>query len=1091
METILGLDIGTASIGFALVRYDADKRDGEILTTGVRIFPEALEGKSEEAKVPKNALRRTKRLMRRQIRRRKLRRKFIRELLHNSGLLPTDKPCVLEGEKGVKQACPYELRKRALSEKLSADELGKIFMHLSQRRGFPGSPKLSFEEQKTKTTDQKKDEKKTKKAIKSLEQEMGDSTLGTFLSDQDKKRGRYIHKEMVVDEFNDIWEVQKKYYPHILTDDFKKKLSKEIFYRRPVFWRWKTIGKCDLEPDSPLLMKAHWKAQQFIMLQTLNNLRLASGKERGLSEEERKIVYDLMMSKVKVTFGAIRKALKNHWKEHNVSLDTEFNFESGDDKRKDIPGNATEALLRKVLGDDYFSNHPCAKSMREDIAQKLWKIQYEDREIKKTVKVKGEKKNYISKRIEIRDDQGIKQAKQKFVIDTVREWGITEEKAKQLAGASLPAGWINFSEKVVSKLLPQMEAGEEMTEVLKQFYPPNERMKGENLPKLPSHHGALPDAKNPVVIRCLNEVRKVVNNLISVYGKPDRVRIELARDVKLTGKKKAKAIKANRENRAAREKAKKWLVTNDIPINKWNILKHVLWEESKHQCLYSGKSISADNLFRYGRFEIEHILPKPRSRDDSQGNLLLCDRELNKEKGNRTPYEAFGQTDEWNDMLRRINDKKLELPDKKIKNFEKQNYRSLDQERANSQLNDTAYATTLVRDFIARLYPKGEAIDWTKGTPRVQVLNGRITNLVASSWNMYRDFNKYFLGKGANKKNRDDHRHHTLDAITIAFTTPRLVDSIANSYNKELRKGGKYEEIKLNVKRPWDNFHKDIHDSLEKIIVSYRTDGKVNGKLTEDTHLSNKRKKEENGETYFAKRIDVDSKITPDQIRNICDPTVKRVVWQHLRKFDENNPKIIPENPDEKSEKKGEVSTHIKGIIKKAFHKDAPPLNMTCKKINSDGTYKAGPPIMRVRIWVKQQEHLTVKVSANAVALKGDNHHIALYQGDNKILVQSVSKLDALQRVQKEQPIVLPENNGAPLIFSFVKRDIFEKKDPETGEISYWRVAILGEKQVTLFPHTYAGTGSSLQKRPYHHNLIKEGYRKVSVDPIGRVRSAK
>ena len=185
---------------------------------------------------------------------------------------------------------------------------------------------------------------------------------------------------------------------------------------------------------------------------------------------------------------------------------------------------------------------------------------------------------------------------------------------------------------VIDKMMPGLEGGRGMTEVLEELYPSREYLLGDNRDELPSHHRAMPDARNPVVIRCLNETRKVVNNLIREYGKPDYIRIEMARDIKLAGKKKATALKKNRERATARKKAKKCLQENGLPVNDWNVQKHMLWEESNHRCLYSGDQICSDDLFRHGKYQIEHIMPRARSRDDSFNNLLLCREDLNRRK---------------------------------------------------------------------------------------------------------------------------------------------------------------------------------------------------------------------------------------------------------------------------------------------------------------------------------------------------------------------------------------------------------------------------------------------------------------------------
>ena len=1095
-NTYLGLDIGTASIGYALI----DEINHSIIASGVRIFPEALEGRSEEKK-PRNVERRKKRLRRRQIRHKKLKQNRIRKILSDARLLPSAEKSVLEQTpKNTSPNEPYDLRKRALNEKLDPYELGRVFTHISRRIGFSGSVKRDDLAEDEKTDEQKKqekDENEIKEEIKNLKKEMKDKTLGAYLADlpsQERKRGRHIERSMIKNEFDAIWSKQKQYHPNLLTENLKQQLEEAIFLRRPIFWRLKSIGKCPHEPESPLLMKADWRAQQYIMLQNLNNLRIAS-TNRELNLEERKLVYDLMMSSAKVSFPKIREELKDYWKENNIPTTSKFNFEYKADEREYLPGNATEALLRKVLGDDY-AKHPCSEKIKLEIAKCKFKV-----ESRKTVK--GYRSQHKGRRVEIRNANEIKKQKQVFIQKAVEDWQITEKQAKQLVDAPLPKGWIRFSDNVVDQILPYLEEGKEFKTTLDKLYPPHESIIEENRDKLPSHHKVFSDIRNPVVVRCLNETRKVINNLIETYGKPDYIRIELARNIKLVGKDKKKAMEIHNKRRTGREKAKKFLAENNLNITGHNITKHVLWEESNHRCLYSGDCICADDLFKNGRYQIEHIMPYSRSYDNSLNNLLLCKTEMNDQKGNRTPYEAFGNTVQWKEMVKRVKDEKPKLPKPKQKRFIRESYpKELDEEQKNSRLTDTGYATRRVRDFIATLYSKEDAISWTKGQPpRVQVVNGQITSQIGRAWNVYYEFNKKFIKQSSTKKIRDDHRHHTLDAIIVALTSPERAQYIARRFREKREKEIAYEEIvgNLRLRLPWYGFHKDVHDALEKIIVSYRVDAKVSGSFTKDTHMRKQTTKD--NEARYVKRIPLyDPKnkeyATADDIRNICDEQVRKLVWNYVRKYDKTGK--MPENPEGKTVSKKTINASINDAIKKAF-KDINdnPLHMKCKKRNKNGERILGPVIKKVRIWAKQEENSTIPVHTykrnnkeiNIVAKKGDNHHVALYRKDNgEIEKRVISKLQAQQRIQSDKPLIEPKYNGLPLVFSYCKRDVFVKIDPETEKLSFYRVDSIGPVQVTLYLHTNDKLG---KYSPSHHTLLtlpKNGFWKITVDPIGRIR---
>ena len=243
----------------------------------------------------------------------------------------------------------------------------------------------------------------------------------------------------------------------------------------------------------------------------------------------------------------------------------------------------------------------------------------------------------------------------------------------------------------------------------------------------------------------------------------------------------------------------------------------------------------------------------------------------------------------------------------------------------------------------------------------------------------------------------------------------------------------------------------------------------------------------------LVKRVILSKNIKPEQIRSIIDKTVKEKVWQHLLKFDDEQkmPQTWCERPSGKDKKA--KNKYIEDVIKKAFADDAGFPEMPNRKGKPN-------PIKKVRIEVEQKEHLTVPVRTpvnekrgKAVALKGGNHHIALYEdgtdkdGDKIYFSVAVSLTDIRRRIAKGLPVVSPEHNGQSLVTHWCKRDMFEQTDPETGEITYWRVTVLGEKQTTLVPHNQVSGGKAFT----NHFLLRDGFKKISIDPIGRIRPAK
>jgi CRISPR-associated endonuclease Csn1 len=241
---ILGLDLGTNSIGWAVV----DKDNDNILDAGVRIFPEGIEpttiGQGDKEK-SKNATRRDNRQMRRQFYRKRLRKIKLLEVLIEQGMCPlTIKelrkwknwdnirkndgrkfPETKEFTEWLSQN-PYELRSKAISEKVSLHELGRIFYHMIQRRGFLSNRKSK--EESAIFTKGKPDENIL--PINLTREKIGNSTLGTYLhsisytkghpyytiKDDDgvetRVRGRYTIRDMYVNEFERIWAKQERFH---------------------------------------------------------------------------------------------------------------------------------------------------------------------------------------------------------------------------------------------------------------------------------------------------------------------------------------------------------------------------------------------------------------------------------------------------------------------------------------------------------------------------------------------------------------------------------------------------------------------------------------------------------------------------------------------------------------------------------------------------------------------------------------------------------------------------------------------------------------------------------------------------------------
>ena len=191
-RTILGLDLGTNSIGWDFINLDDQnqKAEGGITAAGVRIFQETTDSKSKE---PKNQSRREKRGMRRTIARRTRRHRHLQNILRQAGILPDDDRKVEEIMTIGELACnPYLFRKKGLDERLELREFGRVLCHLNQRRGFQSNRKAGSKSS---------EDSEYKKMMAELEQAIKSKGYRTIGEHTDEPAVRFTRIDRNVEDF--------------------------------------------------------------------------------------------------------------------------------------------------------------------------------------------------------------------------------------------------------------------------------------------------------------------------------------------------------------------------------------------------------------------------------------------------------------------------------------------------------------------------------------------------------------------------------------------------------------------------------------------------------------------------------------------------------------------------------------------------------------------------------------------------------------------------------------------------------------------------------------------------------------------------
>ncbi|MGI8526561.1 MAG: type II CRISPR RNA-guided endonuclease Cas9 [Pseudolabrys sp.] len=1034
---IWGIDLGTTSIGFAVIDHDPARESGRIHRLGVRIFPE---GVTEDKKEPRNKTRRTKRLMRRGIRRRKLRRRLLNEALSASGLLP--RYGTAEWNTAVAQD-PYELRREGLTRALLPDELGRAIYHLAKRRGFAGR---AAEEKKTDP-----DEMAATADAQKLAAEKGGRTLGAFLAGQPKKRGRHHTRDMVRDEFDKLWSAQQPHHPVLNNPQFEARIRNLVFFQRPTFWRLKTLSKCQFCPGDPPEPKGSWAGQQFLVLEQLTKLRIAGANNRPLSAEEFSILLAQAHRQRTISWGGVRKALRKHWQERDEDEYQRFNMEvSGAETgikghavedETGIKGHAVEYEMRKVFGDAWDS-HPKREDIRRDLHQHLWTADY---------------LQVGNSRVEIRRDEDVKAKRRKARAWMQQNWGLTDEQAEALAKLDLPPAWLGWSRTAIAEMLPLMAQGHSVGDLTRspdwqswreQTFPDRNQPTGEIRDRLPSHPRSMPEVRNPTVHRTLNELRKVVNNLLAAHGRPDLIRVELTRDLKESKSRRSERLSRNKKQEAERKKAIADLEKNGIANpGRDDIEKWLLWKESNERCPYSGDHVGFEALFREGKYQVEHIWPRSRSLDNSFPNKTLCRTDINILKGNRTPHQVWGSDPEaWHRLKQTISECKL--PEYKVRRFMKADIAGADGiDEAGSdafsqrQLADTGWAAREARDFLKRLWP-----DTGTAAP-VETVNGRITAQLRHQWAL-----NAILNPDGETKTRDDHRHHAVDALAVALTSRSFVKRLSD-WHRQRKTGVRPPEFRP----PWRELFAEAKAKIQEVVVSHKTRRKVSGALHAETVVGDTGQDEKTKSgTYrlFVMKKAVE-RLSKSEITTIRDPVIRDLVAKHV------------------AERGGDP--------KKAF----PPYP---RLPAANG--KQGPEIRRVRLWVKQQLNLMVPVGtgyADAAA----NHHIVVYRdAKGGIDFEVVSLHEAARRIASHKQVTSRvAKDGAAFVLSLSAGDTLAFRNG--GSAPRFRIvqSIWSSGQIVMLDHTDAS--KETKNQPGIASIVGSGAQKVSVDPIGRVRPAR
>lgn len=1041
MAKILGLDLGTNSIGWALI----DDKQNKILGIGSRIFPMGvIDLGNGESEMSKNSSRTGARGVRRQFFRRRLRKKVLLKALSENKMCPlTVKD--FEDWRQTKQfptlklaewfaINPYALRYKALNEKLTLEEIGRILYHLIQRRGFLSNSRKGGSDDGAIF---KGNIKEGKIGIDDTLESIEGQTLGSYLysiypkesqpfqNGLERIRNRYTTRKMYVDEFEMIWNKQAQFHS-TLNEDLKQLFGgrkqdgfKEdgiLFHQRPLRSQKHLVGNCSFEPNKSKCPISAIPFELFRIHQWVNTVEY-NGKR--ISDEERDKMIDLLLLSEKIEFKKLQKAIGKE------SAEFKFNYKD-DDK---IVGTHTISNLanKKFFGKKWFD---FTTKEQEDI----WHVLYffDSKSNLKDYAIKNwgfdeEQATAISK-FNVKDGYASLSRKAIENILPFLQKGVVYDIAVALGGIknAFGDGWTNLSEEqknfVVDNIpdIVRSKISGGYIDIIKDLLRKEYNLTEKQLKKL-YHHSASIDVKkvldklpvgkdadkqiqaikNPIVITALFELRKLVNQLIDEHGAIDEIKVEMARDLKISKmqrnkiRREQKRLERENDRVVSRLKEEGQRVTHD------NILLYKLWEECKNTCPYTGKHIPLHKLFS-GEVQIEHIHPWSRSLNDSFNNKTLCYADENRKKGNKTPFEFYGSDEQnWSAIkeraLKLFSDTK-EYPNayQKFKRFVQQKF---DDDFSSRQLNDTRYISKEAKEYLSQI------------CATVMVSPGQATSNLRQKWGMNNILND------ENEKTREDHRHHAIDALVMACTKVSYVQELSkwNRYNRN-------SELK-DFPLPWESFRRDAEIAVDKILISHKrtinditvrthtvekngikyknTGVAARGQLHKETVFG---KRNFNGEEAFHVRKPIDSLTTEKQLDKVVDETIRMLILKRIQELGGFVKGTIPANTffivDEKGIKQPQIFLP---------NKNGNPV-----------------PILKVRVKENIGGAEQLKSNINQWVNPRNNHHVLIYKDNKGNLKEDVVTFrTVVERKRTGQPVYQLPPDGKEIITTLHINDMF------------------------------------------------------------------
>ena len=804
MKRVLGLDLGSSSIGWAVVEERSKEIISEscisdkdkIVAIGSRIIPLSTDESTQFSRgqaLTKNADRTKSRTQRKGYDRYQLRRALLLEMLAQLNMYngTTLKLSKLE---------LWGLRAKAVHEQITLLELGRVLCHINQKRGYR-TVKADYGDKKQGAY--VSDVLKRHKEIN----EQG-LTIGEFLYKGLLQEPAFRCKERIypriayIEEFDAIMSRQKEFYPNVLTDDVITHIRDYIiFHQRPLKSCKHLVGRCSLERHfkysggqlrdcSPKVAPRTSPLFQVCKIwESINNISVKNKVDDILhiTLEQKQVIFDFMNTHEKLKANDLKALLGIKSKEWQFGKAV---------NGTGLQGNTTSCVIEKAL-----ANHKEYKSLLQfdlgSTSKEVVNVETGEISEVKVIDASFEKQPLYElwhALYSISDIEVLRETlKNKFNI-------IDETVIDNLCQIDfVKAGYSNKSSRAIRKVLPYLQNGMQYYDAKQMAGYNNITLtKEQNMARelsdrlLPIKKGEL---RQPVVEKILNQLVNLVNALMHEYGRFDEIRVELARELKQNKEERDSATKAMARNQKQNEEIAKRIQSEyGLTPTRSRIQKYKMWEESEHICIYCGKTVSAKEFLLGFGVEVEHIIPRSVIFDDSFANKVCSCSECNKEKNNRTAFDYMKTKSEGDfaAYIERINDlaergkisntkrKKLLMPASELptdfieRQLRESQYIAKKAKEILQTICHNVYSTTgSITDFIRHLWGWDEVLH-TLNFNRYQTAG--LTEKVEKEI----DGKKIEVERIAGWSKRMDYRHHAIDALTIACTKQGYIQRINN-----------------------------------------------------------------------------------------------------------------------------------------------------------------------------------------------------------------------------------------------------------------------------------------------------------------------